>query len=329
MKRETTSLQSSAPNRRPPHEGIRPEDHDDIIAFLDVCQARGLARRTVELYGKSAEAFAEYTAGLGMPTLAQVRREHVESWLGALRARGNAPGTVRLRAAALRAMFTWMEQADVRRDHPMERLTLAPAPEQVMPDYSEGDVLAVLGAIPVKGATLLDLRDRSAILMLYDSGARSQELCDITIGDINREARHARIVSGKGAKGRLVAFSAETSVSLNMYIRRRGGWDGLGRTAPLFANKTGRALATNALRMMLSRRFRAAGLQFSGTHAFRRGWAQAFLEAGGDPTDLKELAGWSSFSMLYRYTKRSAQERALRAHEAFSPVARMMQKERK
>ncbi len=42
--------------------------------------------------------------------------------------------------------------------------------------------------------------------------------------------------------------------------------------------------------------------------------------------DLKELAGWSSLSMLYRYTKRTAQERALRAVDQFSPMARLARK---
>jgi hypothetical protein len=39
--------------------------------------------------------------------------------------------------------------------------------------------------------------------------------------------------------------------------------------------------------------------------------------------DLKELEGWSDFTMLYRYTKRSTQERALRVADNFSPMARV------
>ena len=54
-----------------------------------------------------------------------------------------------------------------------------------------------------------------------------------------------------------------------------------------------------------------------------------YLDDGGDPMGLKELMGWNSLSMVYKYTKATARSRALRAHDAHSPVAALMQKERK
>ena len=54
-----------------------------------------------------------------------------------------------------------------------------------------------------------------------------------------------------------------------------------------------------------------------------------YLDDGGDPMGLKELMGWNSLSMVYKYTKATAQERALREHEDHSPVARLMEKERR
>lgn len=122
----------------------------------------------------------------------------------------------------------------------------------------------------------------------------------------------------------MVAYSAEVANALNRYMRRRGGWEALGPGRLFFATKGGEALTTNGVRMLMQRRFAVAGVEFRGTHAFRRSAGIGFLESGGDPTDLKELMGWSSWSMLYRYTKATARSRALRAHEEHSPVARLM-----
>ena len=75
---------------------------------------------------------------------------------------------------------------------------------------------------------------------------------------------------------------------------------------------------------MMVRRFADAGIEFKGIHAFRRAFGISFLENGGDPNDLKTLAGWSSWSMLSRYTAATETSRALRAHQEHSPVARLM-----
>jgi site-specific recombinase XerD len=309
-------------------EGIRPEDQDDLTSFLDACQARGLSRKSLVTYREAALKLAAYTASKGMPLLAEVRREHIEDFFGALRARGNKPATIKNRHSSLRALFSWMQHEDIRRDHPMDRIKMPRVPEQVLPHYSDDEIAALLHAIPNKGTDLMALRDRAIVLFFFDTGVRCQELCDLTLGNIDREARHAHVVTGKGGKGRMVAYSADVANALNRYMRRRGGWDTPGPTAPLFATKSGGRLTTNGVRMLMQRRFQSADVTFRGTHAFRRSAGIGFLESGGDPTDLKELMGWSSWSMLYRYTKATARSRALRAHEEHSPVARLMQRSR-
>lgn len=328
MSTTQTSSHVSAPNRTTSESPVRPSDADSILDFVEHLQAAGKRPKTVETYREAATALATFTAKKGMPILEELRREHLEDYFGALRRRGNRPSTVRNRQASLRAIFAWMIREDIRNDHPMERIRLDKIPEQILPSYSDTDLIALLNAIPNKPTDLMALRDRALVLVLCDTGVRGQELCDIRLGAVEREARQVEIVSGKGGKGRMVAYSAETANALARYLRRRGGRDQLGRTAPLFAQRNGQPLTLNSVRRLMERRFGAAGVQFKGVHAFRRSFGIAFLEAGGDPLDLKELAGWSSWSMLHRYTRATARSRALRSHEEHSPVARLMQKGR-
>jgi len=325
---EQTSLHVSAPNRMALREGVRPEDHDDVISFIDACQARGLSPKSLKTYREAAEMLAAFTALKGMPPLADLRREHIEDFFGALRAKGNKPATIKNRHSSLRALFSWMIHEDIRHEHPMDRIKMPRVPEQVLPHYSDDEIGQLLHSIPNKGSDLMSFRDRALVLFFYDCGVRCQEACDLSLRDIEREARHAEVVTGKGGKGRMVAYSAEVANALNRYMRRRGGWDAPGPMAPLFATRAGGRLTTNGVRMLMKRRFAAAGVQFRGTHAFRRSWGIGFLESGGDPVDLKTLAGWSSWSMLHRYTQATARSRALRAHEEHSPVARLMAKGR-
>lgn len=308
-----TSSHIDAPNLG----GIRREDQEDITAFLD-----SLARRspkTKSTYKEAVERLALYTASKGMPLLENLEREHLEAFFNSLKARGNAPATIRNRQASLRVFFNWTVEFDLRKTSPMARVKWEPVPDKLQPHYEPQDIMAVLEAI--KGSDILALRDRAIVLVLYDTGLRAQELCDLRIGDLDREARIASVVSGKGGKGRRVRYDAAVASAIFKYIRKRGS---LEPGAPLFAARGNKPLTFNGLRMLLERRFKAVGVAFRGAHGFRRSAGIAFLDAGGSSEDLKELMGWSSWAMLYRYTKATASERALRAHEAHSPVAAMM-----
>lgn len=334
------SLQTSAPNQTAPR-GLRQADHREITDFIETCQSAGKTTKTLQTYKEGALQLAAFTAEQGMPLLEALTREHLEAFFGSLRARGNKPATVANRHRAARALFNWMVDEDLRKDHPMERIKPPKVPDQVQPHYTDEEIGLLLKSLPEKvnsarEADRLALRDRAIILFLLDTGLRCQELCDLRFTDVTTDERTFHVVKGKAGKGRLGKYSADVATALKRYMRSRGGWPNreddnyaVRLREPLFAMRGGVALTVNGVRNMMIRRFAVAGVEFRGTHAFRRSFGIAYLENGGDPLDLKELAGWSSWSMLHKYTKATATSRALRAHEEFSPVARMMQKGRK
>ncbi len=48
-----------------------------------------------------------------------------------------------------------------------------------------------------------------------------------------------------------------------------------------------------------------------------------YLAAGGQEGDLKELAGWSDYAMVSRYTKANAGDRPIAAHKKLTPGDRL------
>lgn len=300
-------------------DGIRSADREDITAFLDRLQLK--KPKTRATYRESAESFARFIASRGMPLLENVEREHIEAWCDFLNANGNKPATIRNRQAGLRALYNWMLDRERRKTHPMAKIKFVSIPDTLQPHYEIADLLAVLDKIPAKKANYMDLRDRAIILFLVDTGVRAQELCDLRIKDLDRQAHRAEIVSGKGGKGRRVHYNADVAGAIYDYIKRRGGgFEKLDPVAPLFAAKDKGPLAFNGLRMIMQRRFAAAGVEFRGLHGFRRTAGIMYLGNKGDPAALKEMMGWNSWSMLAKYTKATAVERALEDHETHSPV---------
>lgn len=63
-------------------------------------------------------------------------------------------------------------------------------------------------------------RHRMLLTLLYDSGCRVQELCDITIADVSMGSVSTVRLQGKGNKYRTVVISDETASLIRHYISR-------------------------------------------------------------------------------------------------------------
>ena len=60
----------------------RSQDREDVADFRDWLSTKGRSPKTHRTYLQSVESLAGFLTERGMPTLAEARREHVESWLG-------------------------------------------------------------------------------------------------------------------------------------------------------------------------------------------------------------------------------------------------------
>ena len=70
-------------------------------------------------------------------------------------------------------------------------------------------------------------------------------------------------------------------------------------------------------------RARAAGLPAMHPHQLRHAFATSWLAEGGNENELMLVAGWKSRTMIDRYTKATAVERARASHARLSPADRL------
>jgi integrase/recombinase XerC/integrase/recombinase XerD len=253
-----------------------------------------------------------------MPPLVALSTEHLREFFNHLCNLGNKPSTVSVRYRGVQQFYKWLVLEGERTDNPVERIPAPRVPDKLQPHYGEDELNAVLASIPATSRDPVILRNRAILLTLFDTGLRTGELCGLRTEDLNLRDLALAVRQGKGGKDRVVGMGAATAQGIERYLRRRQSpspW--------LFEARGGGPLTYNAVRQLLQRIFDNAGVAFRGAHAFRRGFAISFLDAGGDPDDLRTLAGWDSPQMLRRYTKATERERALKAYRKFSPVDRL------
>ena len=301
-----TSMQPSAPNFL--------ADETIVQGYLLALRASGRAEKTVDTYASALEVLRRFCDDRGMSGIAALSTEHLREFFNHLYKRGNKPASVSVRYRSLQQFYKWLVAEGERTDNPMERIPAPRVPETLQPHYGEEDLRRVLSRIQPTSRDPLTLRNRAIILALYDTGLRGNELCGLRTEDLDLRDLSVRVTRGKAGKERRVGMGPVTAQAVERYHRRRNPspW--------MFAATGGGSLSPNGIRLMLERLFKAAGVPFRGVHAFRRGFAISFLDAGGDPEDLRTLAGWESPQMLRRYTKATETSRALKAHRRFSPV---------
>jgi site-specific recombinase XerD len=308
LRSSTTSSKRRAPNFI--------EDGAAVDGFLLALRASGRAEKTLETYEYSIELLRRFCAERGMPPLVALSAEHLREFFHELYKRGNKPAGISVRYRALQQFYKWLVAEGERADNPMDRIPPPRVPEVIQPHYSDEELRRVLATIPTTSRDPLVLRNRAVLLTLYDTGIRGGELCALRTDDLNLRGLSLK-VRGKGGKERIVGIGPVTAQAIERYLRRRSpsNW--------LFAARGGGPLSFNALRNMLRRMFAEAGVAFRGVHAFRRAFAISFLADGGQPEDLRTLAGWESPQMLRRYTRATETERAINAHRRHSPVDRL------
>jgi len=91
----------------------------------------------------------------------------------------------------------------------------------------------------------------------------------------------------------------------------------------LFVSRTGAALTGWGVFRVFAKRSREAWVSVErAVHGWRSWAAIQMLDNGAQESEVMALCGWSSHSMLVKYQRGRAAERALNTHARFSPVAK-------
>jgi len=150
--------------------------------------------------------------------------------------------------------------------------------------------------------TYLDSRNRTVIDVLYSTGCRVSELCDINISDIDLDEKYLKL-KGKGSKQRIVPIGSMLYKNLMQYLIVRETFL-QNRGEPLFLSKSKNKLDRTAVFRIIKKTAKNISLQTDvHPHTLRHSAATHMLEGGCDLRTVQEFLGHSSVSTTQIYTK--------------------------
>lgn len=271
-----------------------------IHDYIDTCTCeKNLSPNTVRAYQIDLKQFETFA------TDRLIDLELLNQYIKYLNSR-YAPRSVKRKLASVSAFLNELEVNEILQDNPFKKLHIhIHAPKQlprVIPEHTVKDILqsAYDAYIPDRRETL---RDILVLELLFATGLRVSELCDLTSESFQMGEGSLRlIVDGKGRKERIVEISTDELLSLakkycEAYCKE------IKMTGKILINRRNRPLTPQSVRRIIDRHAQKTHEDSHITpHMFRHTFATSLLEAGMDIRYIQALLGHSSISTTQIYT---------------------------
>lgn len=278
------------------------ESAAQIERFLDTLwMERGLSDNTLAAYRNDLTQFSHWLAQHDIPHLFVVEREHLTDYLALRSAQQRSPRSSARLLSSLRRFYSWARRERLLEEDPT-RLLAAPKLGRPLPDsLSEADVEKLLAAPDTR--TVLGLRDRTMLELLYATGMRVSELVNLQDYQINLRQGVVR-VTGKGQKERLIPMGEVAVDWLRRFLNEARPDLAAGQASSvLFLTKRKDGMTRQAFWYLIKRYARQVGIRTAlSPHTLRHAFATHLLNHGADLRAVQMLLGHSNISTTQIYT---------------------------
>jgi len=292
------------------------EDERLLTQFSDMLLIeRGLSAHTVAAYRTDIKQFARWLATREQQ-LASVVRADIMAWLAVRVKSGGSSRSAARMLSALRRFYAFLVRERLISDNPTQLID-SPAIGRPLPTtLTESEVRNLLNAPDTD--SLLGLRDRAMLELVYGCGLRVSELVALTVDQINRQQGVVR-VWGKGNKERMIPMGEVALLWLGRYERTARPELLRGNSESVFLSLRGRALTRQSFWHRIKRHGATAGIRTDlSPHTLRHAFATHLVNHDADLRVVQLLLGHSDLSTTQIYTH-VARERLKSMHQEHHP----------
>lgn len=283
------------------------------------CTARGLRTKTIAAYEAALRQFRDRMLSQRVSPLAVSARMVLE-YVNYLREeRGNGDAAVNRTVTILKCFYRALVafgHLDPR-DNPLARFPKMKPVARKLPTVLSPEEVAHLLDAPAKD-TVLGLRDRAILALIYGTGIRASECASLCARDVDLANATIR-VTGKGGHQRVLPLNARVVAALRVYEQARGE---VPAACSFFLSRTKQALSRGGV----YERVRKYAAQVKLTkrvspHTLRHTFATHLVQADVNLVTIRDLLGHRQLTSTQVYLHLTAADLREAVHR--HPVSRL------
>ncbi len=276
---------------------IYDDDPEYLSQFRASMLSRGLSTATRNAYSQDLRLCLRLS---DLP-ITQWQSVDVQAHLAKLKAADKSERSIARSLASLRQFFLWQIDHGMRDDDPCQSIKTPKIGKALPKTLSEAQVTALLAA--PDATTVLGLRDKAMLEVLYACGLRVSELTSLSLPQLNLNAGWLS-VTGKGNKMRLIPLGDYAQAALQEYLSVRGSLlIGQKDCQAVFLTEQGGYMTRHNFWHLIKKYALIAGISTAiSPHTLRHAFATHLVNHGADLRSVQLLLGHSDLSTTQIYT---------------------------
>lgn len=278
-----------------------------IEQFLKyIKEQKKYSMNTVIGYQNDLELFVLFLKENHISNLKKCNYELLRSYLLYLHNHSYQNKTICRHISTLRSFFKYLKSKQIILENPM-LLIHNPKLEKKLPNFLYYQDLEKILNLP-KNDTILGIRDRLLLELLYSTGVRVGELVAIKLEDLRMDEQKIYI-KGKGNKERIVLYGNVCKEKLEQYLKIRAELISKKQTNYLLLNSKGNPLTVQGVRYIMNKIVQKGALSLHiHPHMLRHTFATHLLNGGADLKTVQELLGHENLETTGIYTHVSKEQ---------------------
>ena len=275
------------------------EKINDFLSYLET--VKQLSNNTTSSYRRDLDKFLDFLSDSDIKSWQEVKEGEVRAYVNKERRRGLSPRSIQRVLSSYRSFFYYLLHERVINKSPAENIS-SPKSPSLLPKAMDADLVQRL--LDFKPEGMFEVRDKAMAELLYSSGLRLSELCDLDLISLDIKERICRVV-GKGKKTRDIPVGKKAIQSIRdwMLYRKELIESKQSETEALFLNNKGNRISPRSVQLRIEKLCVMRGLPGINPHMLRHSFASHVLESSGDLRAIQEMLGHSDIGTTQIYTK--------------------------
>ena len=156
---------------------------DVLKEFIFECEMRKLSPRTVQSYNNANLRMMKYIREqYGITELEKVHHLAIKGYIQYQTEQGRAETYINRNIVCYRCFFDYCVREGYVSQNPADKVNKQKEPITMIETFNNDEVGRLIKAF--KGGRILDVRNQLIMVMLFDTGIRNSEMCNLKMEDI-------------------------------------------------------------------------------------------------------------------------------------------------